>query len=157
MEDKRVGEDKMEEQKVEEQKVEEQKVEEQKVEEQVEGVEEQNGVDSKPEEKKTTSKKKIIIGVIAVLAAVAIGIGVYANSKLSKVKQTTVDEDQLEISEEVEEEIGANYLNVAIFGVNAKSADDKAVDSDAVYVASFKREDERSEDFLCLRKYNAGA
>ena len=72
MEDKRVGEDKME-----EQKVEEQKVEEQKVEEQVEGVEEQNGVDSKPEEKKTTSKKKIIIGVIAVLAAVAIGIGVY--------------------------------------------------------------------------------
>lgn len=136
MEDKRVGEDKMEEQKVEEQKVEEQKVEEQKVEEQVEGVEEQNGVDSKPEEKKTTSKKKIIIGVIAVLAAVAIGIGVYANSKLSKVKQTTVDEDQLEISEEVEEEIGADYLNVAIFGVNAKSADDKAVDSDAVYVAS---------------------
>ena len=131
MEDKRVGEDKME-----EQKVEEQKVEEQKVEEQVEGVEEQNGVDSKPEEKKTTSKKKIIIGVIAVLAAVAIGIGVYANSKLSKVKQTTVDEDQLEISEEVEEEIGADYLNVAIFGVNAKSADDKAVDSDAVYVAS---------------------
>ena len=114
MEDKRVGEDKMEEQKTEEQKTEEQKI----------------------EEKKTTSKKKIIIGVIAVLAAAAIGIGVYANSKLSKVKQTTVDEDQLEISEEVEEEIGANYLNVAIFGVNAKSADDKAVDSDAVYVAS---------------------
>ena len=135
MEDKRVGEDKME-----GQKVEEQKVEEQKVEEQVEGVEVQNGVDTEPEEKKTTSKKKIIIGVIVVLAAVAIGIGVYANSKLSKVKQTTVDEDKLEISEEVEEEIGTDYLNVAIFGVNAKAAGDKAVDSDAVYVASLNQE-----------------
>lgn len=92
------------------------------------------------EEQKKTSKKKIIIGVIAVLAAVAIGIGVYANSKLSKVKQTTVDEDKLEISEEVEEEIGTDYLNVAIFGVNEKTAGDKSVDSDAVYVASLNQE-----------------
>lgn len=82
------------------------------------------------------NKKKIIIGVVAVIAALAVAIGVYANSKLSKIQHEEVNEDELQISEEVEEEVADEYLNVAIFGVNAKSEKDKTVDSDAVYVAS---------------------
>lgn len=82
------------------------------------------------------NKKKVIIGIVAAIVVLAVGIGVYANSKLSKIKHKEVNEDKLQISEEVEEDVSDEYLNVAIFGVNAKSEKDKTVDSDAVYVAS---------------------
>lgn len=88
------------------------------------------------------NKKKIIIGVVAVVAVLAIGIGVYANSKLNKVKQQEVNEEELKVDEEVEqelEELEEEYLNVAIFGVNNKSAKDKTTESDAVYVASLNQ------------------
>lgn len=88
------------------------------------------------------NKKKIIIGVVAVIAVLAIGVGVYANSKLNKVKQQEVNEEELKVDEEVEqelEELEDEYLNVAIFGVNNKSAKDKTTESDAVYVASLNQ------------------
>lgn len=90
-------------------------------------------------EENKNNKKKIIIGVVAVVAALAVAIGVYANSKLSKIRHKEVNEDKLQVSEEVEEKVADEYLNVAIFGVNAKSEKDKTVDSDAVYVASLNR------------------
>lgn len=85
---------------------------------------------------KKGSKKKIIIGVTVAVIVLAVAIGVYANNKLSKIQHKEVNEDKLQISKEVEKEITDEYLNVAIFGTNVRSAEDKTVDSDAVYVAS---------------------
>ena len=86
---------------------------------------------------KSSNKKKIIIG--AVVAAIVVGVGVYANSKLDKVKQTPVKEEELKVDKETEEEVEEEFLNVAIFGVNVKSESDKTSDSDAVYVASLNQ------------------
>lgn len=88
-------------------------------------------------------KKKIIIGIVAAVLVLAVGIGVYANSKLSKVKKTELNKENLKVEEkddkdekkeEPQEEKG--YLNVALFGVNNTSAKSKDVDSDVVYVVS---------------------
>ena len=84
----------------------------------------------------TSKAQKIVRILVAVLVVAAVGIGVYANRQASKVKQTEVKEESLQVSEETEEELKDAYVNVAIFGVNERSAEDKTADSDAVYVAS---------------------
>ena len=81
-------------------------------------------------------KKRILMGGIVLVLAVALGIGVYGGSKMSKIHRTDLDEGNLEVSKEMEEELGDEYLNVAVFGVNAKSKDSDQTDSDAVYIAS---------------------
>lgn len=86
-------------------------------------------------------KKKLMIvgGIAAVIIAAAVIIWGYADSKVSKIQTTELDEEKLQISEEVEEELEEledEYVNMAVFGVNIKSEKDAAVDSDAVYVAS---------------------
>ena len=87
-------------------------------------------------ENNTSKAQKIVRILVAVLAVAAVGIGVYANRQASKVKQTEVKEENLQVSEETEEELKDEYVNVAVFGVNERSAEDKTADSDAVYVAS---------------------
>ncbi len=87
-------------------------------------------------ENNTSKAQKIVRILVAVLAVAAVGIGVYANRQASKVKQTEVKEENLQVSEEMEEELKGEYVNVAVFGVNERSAEDKTADSDAVYVAS---------------------
>ena len=52
-------------------------------------------------EETKNKKKKIIIGSIAVILALVVGIGVYAGSKLSKIKKGKVDTVKLNISKEV--------------------------------------------------------
>ena len=91
-------------------------------------------------EETKNKKKKIIIGSIAVILALVVGIGVYAGSKLSKIKKGKVDTVKLNISKEVDKELGDNYLNVALFGVNVISPADSVVDSDAVYVVSLNKD-----------------
>lgn len=81
-------------------------------------------------------KKKIIIGIAAALLVIGIGSGIYMANKMSSIKKTEVKEENLQVSEEVEEELGDTYLNIALFGVNSKSSKDETMDSDAVYVAS---------------------
>lgn len=53
-------------------------------------------------EETKNKKKKIIIGSIAVILALVVGIGVYAGSKLSKIKKGKVDTVKLNISKEVD-------------------------------------------------------
>lgn len=90
-------------------------------------------------EENKNKKKKIIIGCIAVVLALLVGVGVYAGTKLSKIKKGKVDTVKLNISKEVDKELGDNYLNVAVFGVNVASPQDSVVDSDAVYVVSLNK------------------
>ncbi|MBS7208870.1 MAG: LCP family protein [Lachnospiraceae bacterium] len=90
-------------------------------------------------EENKNKKKKIIIGCIAVVLALLVGVGVYAGTKLSKIKKGKVDTTKLNISKEVDKELGDNYLNVALFGVNVTSPQESVVDSDAVYVVSLNK------------------
>lgn len=84
-----------------------------------------------------SGKKKvyIIAAIIVVLALIASAV-VYAAGKWNKVKKTELPKEELSIAEEVEEELDEEYLNVALFGINMKAADDEKMDSDAVYVLS---------------------
>ena len=124
-------------------KVQETKDTEEKVSEVQENVEVKDEADESGEAlefaEKSSNKKKIIIGAAAVVVAIAVGVGVYANSKLNKVKQTPVKEEELKVDKETEEDVEEEFLNVAIFGVNVKSESDKTSDSDAVYVASLNQ------------------
>lgn len=80
--------------------------------------------------------KKLIIAAVALVLIVALGVGVYAAVKMTKLNKTVVDVEELKVSEEAEEELGDTYVNVAVFGINARSEKDDTADSDAVYVAS---------------------
>ena len=83
-------------------------------------------------------KKGIIIGAVIVLV-LALGIGVFAKSKLDKIKKTDLNEDNLGVNEEMEEE-NKGYVNVALFGIDAHSKDATDVQSDAIVVASLNKE-----------------
>lgn len=83
--------------------------------------------------------QKMVRIIVAVVIVVAIGIAVYAGTKVSKVKKTEVDEENLDISEETEEKLADDYLNVAVFGINDVGDKKESVDGDAVYVVSLNR------------------
>lgn len=76
----------------------------------------------------------LIIGILAIVLTAGAAVGMYANSRLSKVERVEIDEEELQISEELDEELKDEYLNVAVFGVDIKDGE-----SDAVYVASLNR------------------
>lgn len=93
------------------------------------------------EEPKTQGRKKgkkqiYIMGALLIIAALIVVIAAYTTNKWDKVQKAELDEEELGISEEIEEELGEDYLNVALFGVNMKAEGDEHVDSDAVYVVS---------------------
>lgn len=81
-------------------------------------------------------KKKIIISIGAIILVFAIGIASYAATQWTKIKKTDPKKEDLEVSQTVEENLGGNYLNIALFGINIKGQEDEQVDSDAVYIAS---------------------
>lgn len=80
-------------------------------------------------------KKQMILGIVAAVLVVLVVVGVYAGNKLSKIKKTDLEDKDLQVAEEVKDE----YMNVALFGVNAVSKDNKKADSDAVYVLSLNK------------------
>lgn len=82
-----------------------------------------------------SKKKKIIIGVVAVILILCGGIGYYANTKYAKVKHTDLNEKKLTVNKEMEEK-NTTYTNIAFFGIDAHSDDAKDVESDAVVIAS---------------------
>lgn len=90
----------------------------------------------KPQAKKRGRKQSYIMALLLIVVLLIVVIAVYTTNKWDKVQKTELDEDDLGISEEIEEELGEDYLNVALFGVNIKAEGEKAVDSDAVYVVS---------------------
>ena len=69
----------------------------------------------------------------------AIGAVILA-SKLSKIETTTLDPEELNVSEEARER-GTGYLNVALFGVDSREGDlEDGTRSDTIMIASLNRE-----------------
>lgn len=116
--------------------MEEERKEEKKEEMQEKLQEETVQQDSVQGEKPKSKKKPVIIAIVVVIAALMAVVGTYAANKWGKIKKTDLKKENLEVSKEVEQKLAGGYLNVALFGVNMKSANDDAVDSDAIYVAS---------------------
>lgn len=89
--------------------------------------------------KAMSRKKKLIIGIVVVLAAAVAGIGIFASGKLSKVKRTKIDKKELDVSSQMEDS-EESYFNVALFGVDAHSKKGEKVQSDAIIIASLNKE-----------------
>ena len=89
-------------------------------------------------------KKKIIVSVVVVLAVAVtavLGVGAYAASKVSKIQKIEVKKETLEesITEEVEHKTG--YLNVAVFGLDARDGSlGKGNRSDTIMIVSLNQE-----------------
>lgn len=84
-------------------------------------------------------KMKKFISVIGVmLLAFAAAIVMYGCSKASKIDKTDLDDENLNKSDEMED--NETYLNVALFGIDAHSEDQKDVESDFIVIASINKE-----------------
>lgn len=94
---------------------------------------------------KIGKRKKIIISVIIILAAVFAGIGIYSYSLLNKVKNTELpkDKESLSIKDEAIHQIeiedpGQEVINIALFGLDRRSKDE-ASRSDSIIIASIDK------------------
>lgn len=92
--------------------------------------------------KKNGKRKRIIISVIIVFAALFTGIGIYSYSLLNKVKSTELPKDNssLGIKEEAVQQIEKedpkkDVVNIALFGLDRRSKDE-ASRSDSIIIAS---------------------
>lgn len=92
--------------------------------------------------KKNGKRKRIIISVIIVFAALFAGIGIYSYSLLNKIKSTELPKDNssLGIKEEAVQQIEKedpkkDVVNIALFGLDRRSKDE-ASRSDSIIVAS---------------------
>lgn len=78
----------------------------------------------------------ILLVLILIIAGVAAGGYWYVADKLGKMQQVTIDEEELNISSEVEENL-SEYRNIAIFGVDSRNNDlGKGNRSDCIIIAS---------------------
>lgn len=81
------------------------------------------------------NKKKIVKALLSMLVMLVAVICLSACGKKEEVK-----EEEVKVDESVDEKIGEEYLNVAVFGVNTVSAKDKKEDSDVIFVVSMNKE-----------------
>lgn len=85
--------------------------------------------------------KKILLSAGTIAAVFVLSIGLYACGKANKVEKTEPKDDEtLAVDEETDKEVGEDYVNIALFGVNSVSAKDKTVDADVAYIASLNTE-----------------
>lgn len=102
------------------------------------------GEDTTVNTRKNTKKKhgklkifgKIVLTLIIILAILLGAIYWYINNKLGKMQKVEINEEELGISETVEENL-SEYRNIAIFGVDSRS-DDYGIGnrSDCIMIAS---------------------
>ena len=91
-------------------------------------------------EKKKRKGLKIIGVILLVFLVIALGIGVggynYIMSKLGKMQQVEINEDELNIDENVAENL-SGYRNIAIFAIDSREDDyGKGNRSDGIIIAS---------------------
>ncbi len=83
----------------------------------------------------------IIILILIIILALIIGVTYwYVNSKLSKMQQVEINEQDLDVSVQAEENL-ANYRNIAIFGIDSREDTySKGNRSDCIIIASINNE-----------------
>ena len=81
----------------------------------------------------------LLIAIILVIIAVASGY-FYVNSKLSKMQQVEINENELTVSAEVEEQL-SGYRNIALFGVDSRDSSlGRGNRSDCIIIASINND-----------------
>ena len=83
----------------------------------------------------------IIVLTLIIILALIIGLTYwYVNSKLSKMQQVEINEQDLDVSVQAEENL-ANYRNIAIFGIDSREDTySKGNRSDCIIIASINNE-----------------
>ena len=83
----------------------------------------------------------IIVLILIIILALIIGLTYwYVNSKLSKMQQVEINEQDLDVSVQAEENL-ANYRNIAIFGIDSREDTySKGNRSDCIIIASINNE-----------------
>ncbi len=83
----------------------------------------------------------IIILILIIILALIIGVTYwYVNSKLSKMQQVEINEQDLDVSVQAEENL-ANYRNIAIFGIDSREDTySKGNRSDCIIIASINND-----------------
>lgn len=97
-------------------------------------------IENKKQGKKKNKALKIvlifILIIILILGGVVAGGYWYVTDKLGKMQQVSIDEEELQINDEVEENL-SEYRNIAIFGVDSRANDlGKGNRSDCIIIAS---------------------
>lgn len=92
------------------------------------------------EEKKNKKGLKtfgiIVLVLLIILAIIVGGTFAFVHSKLSKMQQVDLNEDDLNVSAQAEQQL-AEYRNIAIFGVDSRNDSyDKGNRSDCIIIAS---------------------
>lgn len=92
------------------------------------------------EEKKNKKGLKtfgiIVLVLVIILAIIVGGTFAFVHSKLSKMQQVDLNEDDLNVSAQAEQQL-AEYRNIAIFGVDSRDDSyDKGNRSDCIIIAS---------------------
>lgn len=78
----------------------------------------------------------IVLVLIIILAIIVGGTFWFVNSKLGKIQQVDLNEDDLSVSADAEKNL-ADYRNIAIFGIDSRSDNyDKGNRSDCIIIAS---------------------
>ena len=95
------------------------------------------------EEKKNKKGLKtfgiIVLVLLIILAIIVGGTFAFVHSKLSKMQQVDLNEDDLNVSAQAEQQL-AEYRNVAIFGVDSRDDSyDKGNRSDCIIIASINK------------------
>lgn len=83
----------------------------------------------------------IILLILVILVAIAITSGYfYLNSKLSKMQQVVINEENLDVAEEVEQNL-SGYRNIALFGVDSRDSSlGRGNRSDCIIIASINND-----------------
>ena len=84
-------------------------------------------------EKKKNTFKIVVIVLLIILIAIILAIAIFVYNKLSKIEHIELKDDELEISQNVDN----NYRNIALFGVDSRNMNsDIGSRSDGIIILS---------------------
>ena len=82
----------------------------------------------------------ILLAIVIIIVTAILSGYFYLNSKLSKIQQVNIDENNLSVATEVEQNL-TGYRNIALFGVDSRDSDlGKGNRSDCIIIASINND-----------------